>query len=32
MIFAVRELRIFRPEELGMLFGNAEEDWSREGW
>lgn len=31
MIFPVRNLRIFPPEELGLLFGNAKEDWSREG-
>lgn len=31
MIFPVQDLRIFPPEELGLLFGNAEEDWSREG-
>lgn len=30
-IFSVQDLRIFPPEELGLLFGNAEEDWSREG-
>nr|XP_019045516.1 E3 ubiquitin-protein ligase TRIP12 [Kwoniella bestiolae CBS 10118]OCF24446.1 E3 ubiquitin-protein ligase TRIP12 [Kwoniella bestiolae CBS 10118] len=30
LVFSVREMRIFSPEELGLLFGNAEEDWSRE--
>ncbi|KAK8858675.1 hypothetical protein IAR55_002904 [Kwoniella newhampshirensis] len=30
MIFSIRDMQIFSPEELGLLFGNAEEDWSRE--
>ncbi|WRT67885.1 uncharacterized protein IL334_004859 [Kwoniella shivajii] len=30
MVFAVKDMRIFSPDELGLLFGNAEEDWSRE--
>ncbi|KAK6908083.1 hypothetical protein I203_102084 [Kwoniella mangroviensis CBS 8507] len=30
MVFSIRDMRIFSPEELGLLFGNAEEDWSRE--
>lgn len=29
-IFPVRDLTIFSPEELILLFGNADEDWSRE--
>jgi hypothetical protein len=29
-IFPVRELCIFSPDELGLLFGNPDEDWSRE--
>lgn len=31
MIFPVQDLQIFSPEELGLLFGNTDEDWSREG-
>jgi hypothetical protein len=30
MIFSIQDMRIFSPDELGLLFGNAEEDWSRE--
>ncbi|TXT15889.1 hypothetical protein VHUM_00392 [Vanrija humicola] len=30
MIFSIQDLQIFSPEELGLLFGNTEEDWSRE--
>ncbi|WVF68897.1 hypothetical protein IAT40_003670 [Kwoniella sp. CBS 6097] len=30
MVFSVKDMRIFSPDELGLLFGNAEEDWSRE--
>ncbi|WWC88486.1 uncharacterized protein L201_003397 [Kwoniella dendrophila CBS 6074] len=30
MVFSIRDMRIFSPDELGLLFGNAEEDWSRE--
>ncbi|ORY25651.1 hypothetical protein BCR39DRAFT_543634 [Naematelia encephala] len=30
MIFSVEDLKIFSPEELGLLFGNADEDWSKE--
>ena len=30
MIIPVQDLKIFSPEELGLLFGNADEDWSRE--
>jgi hypothetical protein len=30
LIFSIQDMRIFSPEELGLLFGNAEEDWSRE--
>nr|XP_031864296.1 uncharacterized protein CI109_000209 [Kwoniella shandongensis]KAA5531368.1 hypothetical protein CI109_000209 [Kwoniella shandongensis] len=30
MIFSIKDMQIFSPEELGLLFGNAEEDWSRE--
>jgi E3 ubiquitin-protein ligase TRIP12 len=29
-IFPIKELSIFSPEEMGLLFGNPEEDWSRE--
>ncbi|WWC70865.1 uncharacterized protein I206_104817 [Kwoniella pini CBS 10737] len=29
-VFSVRDMRIFSPDELGLLFGNADEDWSRE--
>lgn len=29
-IFPVKDLSIFSPEELGLLFGNPDEDWSRE--
>jgi len=31
MIFPIQDLHIFPPKELGLLFGNAEEDWGREG-
>ena len=31
MIFSIQDMQIFSPEELGLLFGNADEDWSREG-
>jgi E3 ubiquitin-protein ligase TRIP12 len=30
MIFPIKDMRIFAPEELGLLIGNADEDWSRE--
>nr|XP_018262246.1 E3 ubiquitin-protein ligase TRIP12 [Kwoniella dejecticola CBS 10117]OBR84404.1 E3 ubiquitin-protein ligase TRIP12 [Kwoniella dejecticola CBS 10117] len=30
MVFSIRDMRIFSPDELGLLFGNADEDWSRE--
>ena len=30
MVFPVSELKIFSLDELVLLFGNAEEDWSRE--
>jgi len=30
MIFSVEDLKIFSPDELGLLFGNADEDWSRD--
>lgn len=30
MLFSVEDMDIFSPSELGLLFGNAEEDWSRE--
>ncbi|RXK36787.1 hypothetical protein M231_05948 [Tremella mesenterica] len=30
MIFPIQDMAIFSPEELGVLFGNADEDWSRE--
>jgi E3 ubiquitin-protein ligase TRIP12 len=30
MIFSIKDMRIFAPEELGLLLGNADEDWSRE--
>ncbi|KAK4687050.1 E3 ubiquitin-protein ligase TRIP12, partial [Tremellales sp. Uapishka_1] len=30
MIFPIQDLQIFSPEELGLLFGNADEDWSQE--
>lgn len=30
MIFPVRDLGIFSPDELGLLCGNADEDWSKE--
>lgn len=29
-IFPIKELSIFSPEEMGLLFGNPDEDWSRE--
>lgn len=29
-LFSVEDMKIFSPKELGLLFGNAEEDWSRE--
>lgn len=29
-IFSVDDLKIFSPEELALLFGNTEEDWSRD--
>lgn len=30
MIFPITDLGIFSSEELGVLFGNAEEDWSKD--
>ena len=30
MIFPIEDMKIFSADELGLLFGNAEEDWSRE--
>lgn len=30
MIFPVQDLQIFSPEELGLLCGNTDEDWSKE--
>lgn len=30
MIFSVDDMKIFSPDELGLLFGNADEDWSKE--
>jgi len=30
MIFSVEDLKIFSPDELGLLFGNADEDWSKD--
>lgn len=30
MIFDIADMRIFAPEELGLLIGNADEDWSKE--
>lgn len=30
MIFPIEDLKIFSAPELGLLFGNADEDWSRE--
>lgn len=30
MIFSIKDMRIFAPEELGLLLGNADEDWSKE--
>ncbi|WVR06423.1 hypothetical protein IAU60_003454 [Kwoniella sp. DSM 27419] len=30
MVFPIQDMRIFSPDELGLLFGNADEDWSRE--
>lgn len=29
-VLSVRDLALFAPEELILLFGNADEDWSRE--
>lgn len=29
-VFPIADLRAFTPDELVMLFGNAEEDWSLE--
>ena len=29
-VFPVDDLKIFSPEELVMMFGNADEDWSIE--
>lgn len=29
-IFPVQDLKIFSPDELKLLFGNTDEDWSRE--
>jgi hypothetical protein len=26
----INDLKIFSPEEIGLLIGNAEEDWSKE--
>ena len=30
LIYPIRDMRIFSPEELVLLFGNADEDWSPE--
>jgi E3 ubiquitin-protein ligase TRIP12 len=30
LIYPIRDMRIFSPEELVLLFGNADEDWSSE--
>jgi len=30
MIFPIQHLEIFSPEEVGLLCGNVDEDWSRE--
>ena len=30
MIFSIDDLKIFSPDELGLLFGNADEDWSKD--
>ena len=29
-IFSIEDMTVFSPEEVGLLFGNAEEDWSKE--
>ena len=29
-IMPINDLKIFSPEEIGLLIGNAEEDWSKE--
>jgi E3 ubiquitin-protein ligase TRIP12 len=29
-VFPISDLRAFSPDELVMLFGNSEEDWSPE--
>jgi len=29
-IMPIDDLRIFSPEEIGLLIGNADEDWSKE--
>lgn len=29
-VFPVTDLQIFSPDELAMIFGNADEDWSPE--
>jgi len=26
----INDLKIFSPEEIGLLIGNADEDWSKE--
>lgn len=31
-VFNVSDLQSFSADELVMLFGNADEDWSLEGW
>lgn len=30
MIFPIQDMQIFSSEELGLLFGNADEDWSKD--
>ena len=30
LIYPIKDMRIFSPEELVLLFGNADEDWSPE--
>jgi E3 ubiquitin-protein ligase TRIP12 len=29
-IIPINDIKIFSPEELGLLIGNTDEDWSRE--
>lgn len=29
-IISIHDIKIFSPEELGLLIGNTDEDWSRE--